>query len=331
MKLSIIIPVYNVKAWLDACLESLVRQDWRDWEAICVDDGSTDGSGGMLDSWAVKDGRFRVFHKENAGVSSARNFGIDQAKGDYIWFVDADDVVPSGALSMIAESLDKAAGCDILMLKWITFKDGSSTDFAVNAANAKVETDDLGSEESVGRFSFYVCNLVACNGLFRREKYAAQRFREYRNGEDSLWGFEALASAGKVAHLTEPAYAYRVRTGSARNTLDEVHLKCYFDVMGETIRIVCEKGLCDAYRKETERLARNLARGTCAWVAFKIGWRRGTIAWRECAEGIFGKKIEMGNARLFASVIFPGWFKFSVLHLPGMMKAWSFVKGLVKR
>ena len=88
---SIIIPVYNVAPYLRECLDSVLAQTLTDWEAICIDDGSTDGSGAILDEYAAKDKRFKVIHQKNAGVSAARNSGIDAATGEYVTFLDGDD------------------------------------------------------------------------------------------------------------------------------------------------------------------------------------------------------------------------------------------------
>lgn len=92
-KISIIIPVYNCEKYLHRCLDSILVQTFRDWECILIDDGSTDLSGKILDDYTEKDQRFIVFHKANGGVSSARNYGLDIANGDYIVFIDADDYV----------------------------------------------------------------------------------------------------------------------------------------------------------------------------------------------------------------------------------------------
>lgn len=91
--ISVIVPVYNTKAYLKRCVDSLLGQTYGDMEIILVDDGSTDGSGELCDSYAAMDGRVRVFHKENGGSSSARNLGLDNARGEYIGFVDSDDYV----------------------------------------------------------------------------------------------------------------------------------------------------------------------------------------------------------------------------------------------
>lgn len=90
-KVSIIVPVYNVHNYLNNCLESLVRQTYKNIEILLIDDGSTDGSGEICDEWAIKDARIKVFHKENGGVSSARNVGITNATGEYLMAADGDD------------------------------------------------------------------------------------------------------------------------------------------------------------------------------------------------------------------------------------------------
>ena len=91
--ISIIIPVYNSEKYLIECLDSVLLQTYKNFEALLINDGSTDNSGEICDNFAVKDSRFKVFHKKNGGVSSARNFGIKEAKGEWICFVDSDDFV----------------------------------------------------------------------------------------------------------------------------------------------------------------------------------------------------------------------------------------------
>lgn len=100
--LSIIVPVYNAEKYLRQCLDSILNQSFKDFELLLIDDGSKDRSGKICDEYANRDKRVRVFHKTNGGVSSARNVGLDNAKGEWIYFVDADDeVLPNGLLSMI--------------------------------------------------------------------------------------------------------------------------------------------------------------------------------------------------------------------------------------
>ena len=106
-EISVIIPVYKAEACLRRCLDSLLAQDCPDWEAVCVDDGSPDGSGALLDSYAAKDSRFVVCHQENAGVSAARNAGIRLARGQYLTFMDADDWYAPEALRTYRAALQQ--------------------------------------------------------------------------------------------------------------------------------------------------------------------------------------------------------------------------------
>ena len=105
MKLSIIIPVYRVEATLNRCVESVTNQSFDDFEVILVDDGSPDRCPQMCDEWAQKDPRITVIHQTNAGLSAARNAGIDRAQGDYLTFVDSDDFIGTETLSEVVEQL----------------------------------------------------------------------------------------------------------------------------------------------------------------------------------------------------------------------------------
>ena len=102
MTISIVIPVYNTETYLPACLDSILSQDFTDFEVLLVDDGSKDGSGAICDAYAGKDRRVRVFHQENGGVSSARNLALEQAGGDWICFIDSDDRLVPGGLQALA-------------------------------------------------------------------------------------------------------------------------------------------------------------------------------------------------------------------------------------
>ena len=114
MKLSIIIPVYRTEATLDKCVESVVSQDCHDMEVILVDDGSPDRCPALCDGWAAKDPRVRVVHKENGGLSDARNAGIDIATGTYVTFVDSDDYLADNTYRPLMDRLEETGDIDIL-------------------------------------------------------------------------------------------------------------------------------------------------------------------------------------------------------------------------
>ncbi len=113
-RVSLIVPVYNSSRYLPQCLESVLHQTFKDYEVLLVDDGSTDVSGSMCDEFAKKDERFHVFHKENGGVSSARSIGLDAATGEWIMFLDSNDLLPEDSidnlLQLTGESIDTSIG-----------------------------------------------------------------------------------------------------------------------------------------------------------------------------------------------------------------------------
>jgi len=114
MKISVIIPVYNKAEYVGACLENTLQQDFDDFEVICVNDGSTDGSGEICDQWAAKDNRIKVFHTENGGVTAARRKGVEQAKGKYIVFVDADDQLLPKAIKTLYNAIEQTQADEVI-------------------------------------------------------------------------------------------------------------------------------------------------------------------------------------------------------------------------
>ncbi len=127
--LSMIIPVYKVEPWLRECLDTCVCQNIPDdeYEIICIDDGSPDNCGMILDEYAARYNQLRVIHKENGGVSSARNVGIDNARGEYLWFIDSDDFIAENCLRSITDRLTQTRP-DMLFIKPFSFADGQCTD-----------------------------------------------------------------------------------------------------------------------------------------------------------------------------------------------------------
>ena len=122
--ISIIVPVYNVEKYLRECLDSISQLKTVTWEVILVDDGSTDTSGQICDEYAKQDSRFRVIHQKNAGVSAARNAGLDAAKGEWIWFVDSDDIVDTQCVPNTKNWLDNQGDVDYVMFCLKKFEDG---------------------------------------------------------------------------------------------------------------------------------------------------------------------------------------------------------------
>lgn len=210
---TIIIPVYNVEERIAHCLDSVIAQTYHNIEILLIDDGSTDNSGNICDRYSQKDSRIRVFHKKNGGVSSARNTGIFQAKGDYICFVDSDDAVKS---DMIQEMLDKAieynADISCCLLEVIdidgTIKPSSSGICGVFNNKDIISvffSDQFIKDQMYGPY----------NKLYKSELLRGKQFRPYKLGEDILFVFEVLLRSKRIYISNKVGYQYLRRTGSA--------------------------------------------------------------------------------------------------------------------
>lgn len=123
-RLTVVVPVYNVEKYLDECLSSVAAQDFGDFEVVCVNDGSTDGSREILSAWERRDARVRVVDQRNGGLSSARNAGIRAARGDYVSFLAADDRYLPGVCGCIVSALDQTAP-DVLVFGGRVFPEGA--------------------------------------------------------------------------------------------------------------------------------------------------------------------------------------------------------------
>ncbi len=211
MRFSVVVPVYNVEQYLEQCLESLQAQDYTDFEVICVNDGSTDGSQKILVEWETIFPQMKVIDRENGGLSAARNTGLSVATGDYVLFVDSDDWVEPNILSRLAEEAD---GEDMIC-------------FACRKSNGGV-TDTLVPEQGDG-WSYYnrhalehhevpfVCVWQRC---YRREFLLANSlsFREGILHEDNEFTPRACLKAKSIKTIPNVLYNYRMRPGSIMAT-----------------------------------------------------------------------------------------------------------------
>lgn len=209
---SIIIPVYNVAPYLRECLDSVLAQTFTDWEAICVDDGSTDGSGSILDEYAAKDKRFTVIHQPNAGVSAARNKGLDNIRGEYFGFIDPDDILKCDYIEHLLSLVKGKSNC-IAAIGWSEFVDGTRDGLTLcspKASHGVHRPNESGVLFHTGVLwnKIYPKSLVAahpnirfCEGLYI--------------GEDVLFAVLIGHEADRIIVDTEyHGYCYRVRKAS---------------------------------------------------------------------------------------------------------------------
>lgn len=209
--ISIIVPVYNAQEWLDHCLDSIASQDFESWQAILVDDGSMDGSGEICDRYASSDSRFIVVHKENAGVSAARNDALDMAAGEFIMFVDSDDALLPGALRLLHEA---ASDCDFVLGGHSVGLTPGSQSICPKHGRRYGKTDmELFFEDNL----LHNCKMLDAPWakLFRRSMIGTLRFCENISyAEDKLFVFSFLNVCRSASTVCAPVYGYNVRPGS---------------------------------------------------------------------------------------------------------------------
>ena len=208
---SVIVPVYNVEEYLGRCVDSILNQTYRNLEVILVDDGAKDSSGGICDAYAKKDSRVRVIHKENGGLSSARNAGIDAASGEYLEFVDSDDWIEADAVESML-SLAVTNNVELVV--------GGRYDVKAKTGEKKKglcppRTEVISAEEMVGRmFRWDNCDSAAPDKLFHRRLFAQIRFPYGKVCEDVPIMYKIVLDADRVALLNKPIYNYFHRPGS---------------------------------------------------------------------------------------------------------------------
>lgn len=207
--ISIITPVYNTEKYLPECIQSVFNQTYTNWELLLIDDGSPDGSGAICDEYAARDNRVKVFHKENGGVSSARNVGLDNARGEWITFLDSDDMFEPQYLE---KCLFYAKKYNIDIIKFYF----SGTYFS----NLTIDRQEEFSLLSINDYLKINLNLGSI-GLYKKNIVSVLRFNEkMKYAEDQLFNYELIQRAGNCGLINMPLYFYRANETSATKTVD---------------------------------------------------------------------------------------------------------------
>lgn len=209
--ISVIVPVYNVAAYLSRCVDSILAQSYENLQIILIDDGSTDDSGRICEEYAKKDGRIQVIHKKNGGLSSARNAGLDVSNGQYIGFVDSDDWIEP---EMYAEMLALMEQNDAQLVCAGRYDvDGETGEKTVGLCPAGEEI--ISGEAMAGRiFRWDQCDSAACDKLYRRELFDGIRYPVGKVCEDIPVTYRMALKARRVVLCDRPFYNYFHRSGS---------------------------------------------------------------------------------------------------------------------
>ncbi|MBO4601336.1 MAG: glycosyltransferase [Bacilli bacterium] len=222
---SVIVPVYNIEKYLDKCIESIVSQSYDKLEIILVDDGSTDGSSKICDEWKMKDSRINVFHKKNEGVSSARNLGIQHARGEYIVFVDSDDYANKNYIEYLVKYTPEF---DLISCGYYEEYLNAKIERKITEDNTSISIDEANNQ--IFKFNGYKgfvwnkifkCNIIKNNNiLFENNIHMC---------EDQLFLVNYLKFCNNVYIISDCLYNYRIRNSSVVSGNDQSKILTIFD------------------------------------------------------------------------------------------------------
>jgi len=237
-KVSVIVPVYNTENYIEKCLNSLVNQTLEDLEIIVVNDGSTDNSENVLDKFIENyPDKIKYYKKENGGLSDARNFGLNYAKGEYIGFVDSDDFIDLFMYEKMY-NLARKAEADIVEcdFKWI-YSDKTKIDTGIDYKNK----EDF----------FTNSRVMVCNKIIKKEVINNITFPKGLRYEDVEFFYKLLPSVNKISVLKEPLYYYIQRESSISN-LQNKRTAEIFTILNNILEFYKEKNIYEKYKIELE-------------------------------------------------------------------------------
>lgn len=209
---SVIIPVYNMEEYLDNCIKSILRQTYSNFEILLIDDGSTDQSKSLCINWEKRDNRIRFFYHDNHGVSYTRNRGLKESRGEYIIFIDADDIVFEKYIEMMLKSYENY-NIDLSMLSYFCFYEND-----IDSKKSYTSNDYEIITDNIGVLFFTKTDGTICSKMFRKsiiDKYKLHFCETIYVTEDLLFNMQYASRCHKVSFNTSKLYGYRQRSESA--------------------------------------------------------------------------------------------------------------------
>jgi glycosyltransferase involved in cell wall biosynthesis len=306
-KVSVIIPVYNVEAYLRQCLDSVVNQTLREIEIICVNDGSTDGSAAILEEYAAKDVRIKIFTQVNSGQGAARNSGLSIAKGEYVYFMDADDELTNASVLETFVVMAQRESLDVLFFDAETVVDEGVQTSAVHASDYIRQHDYSSVKAGRELFSDFLKNkeytVSPCLAIYRRSFLEENNIRfpsERIFYEDNIFMTRVLLAAKRASHRPWRFYLRKVHAGSTVTSKPTMrHLRGY---------LACYRDVCETLSREAwDAKTRKALLDRC--VVYKLNVRR--IA-DSCPDLVVEAKVEMLKEEyddLCKVLVYPLWEK----------------------
>lgn len=252
-RLSFIIPVYNAEKYLEECLQSILCQTLQDIELLCINDGSTDASPAILKKFSAIDSRVKAITVPNGGVSTARNRGLQEASGEYIWFVDADDFL---ADKHAAEHLYQKAyttGTDIIIFSYVELNQKSGKLRPRSVASTFAHQENPVTTTALGKDIFTMPSQVWFK-IYKKDFLSRNAIRfdpSYAFHEDFKFLLEVMLGGGKLLSVQEYFYVYRMEAGSSASDNVTLHYNDIFRVFDDTYQLIsssnCDEAIMASY------------------------------------------------------------------------------------
>lgn len=240
--ISVVVPIYNMEKYLRVCLDSIKKQSYSNFEVILVDDGSTDNSKEISYEYVNSDSRFRLIIKENEGVSSSRNVGIDNSKGKFISFIDPDDWVEENYLEFLYQKLVESDSDISICGRYNFNEEDQMFYYLIFGENSYYE--EIFDKESFFR-DYYIekqgrnlCFTASWGKLIKRELLEGLKFPLRRDLEDGFFTYKMYLKANKIIYSNQALYAYRLREGSLSRVFTEQSLLDIVEFMEEKVSIL---------------------------------------------------------------------------------------------
>lgn len=241
-RFSIILPIYNVEKYLSACIDSILKQSFKDYEIILVDDGSKDSSGAICDDYKKGFERIKVIHKPNGGLSDARNVGLKEAIGEYVFFVDSDDyLIDNNVLGQINEKIEISSP-DVIAFKSVKW-------FESTGKTSTCSWNLIVSTSAIEPYQKYI-ELIDKDAYFNsawskviRRSFLVNNNIEFEKGllgEDNDWYYKVVEHIQSLELINEPLYVYRQRTGSITKTYTKKNLEHLLWLIEKWVKIINE-------------------------------------------------------------------------------------------
>jgi glycosyltransferase involved in cell wall biosynthesis len=261
MMISVIIPVYNVEKYLECCVNSVITQSYTDLDIILVDDGSIDNSPVLCDEFARIDSRIKVIHKNNGGLSDARNTGLLQAIGEYVMFIDSDDyLADENAVLALAEFVKKNHSAEMILFDYVMFYETNKR-YVIN--NKPPDLSKINGQESAYALDYLIrtgkFTISACTRMMKRS-FLLENAISFENGllsEDLDWIFKIWNKVQDVSAIKRDLYVYRKREGSITSTFGIKHA---YDLLG-----VIKRWSSFYLKSGLDQQVTNLFLGYCAY------------------------------------------------------------------